>query len=168
MKTRQKEKEKEKRSEEKKVLLRIKLGTFVRHAGPHRYNWATWNSEKNLRKYIIETVFPSTSACATVYTVDRALLNMNSKVFFRRMTAVCTVKTQRKRISSHLKNGSPTKPIRYKLVCEQNVFCYRDVRSYLAESIVSLSCGQLLRHGWEYPENTRELESITQIYNIDI
>ena len=41
MKTRQKEKEKEKRSEEKKVLLRIKLGTFVRHADPHRYNWAT-------------------------------------------------------------------------------------------------------------------------------
>ena len=47
------------------------------------------------------------------------------------MTAVWTVKTQSKRISSHLKNGSPTKPIRYKLVCEQNVFCYRDVRSYL-------------------------------------
>ena len=32
------------------------------------------------------------------------------------MTAVFTVKTQRKRISSHLKNGTPTKPIRYKLV----------------------------------------------------
>ena len=41
---------------------------------------------------------------------------MNSKIFFRRMTAVFTVKTQRKRISSHLKNGTPTKPIRYKLV----------------------------------------------------
>ena len=27
--------------------------------------------------------------------------------------------------------GSPTKPIRYKRVCEQNVFCYRDFRSYL-------------------------------------
>ena len=36
------------------------------------------------------------------------------------MTAVWTVKTQRKRISSHLKNRSPTKPIRYKLVCEQS------------------------------------------------
>ena len=56
---------------------------------------------------------------------------MNSKIVFRRMTAVWTVKTQSKRISSHLKNGSPTKPIRYKLVCEQNAFCYRDVRSYL-------------------------------------
>ena len=41
------------------------------------------------------------------------------------------MKTLRKRISSHLKNGSPTKPIRYKLVCEQNVFCYCVVRSYL-------------------------------------
>ena len=55
---------------------------------------------------------------------------MNSKVFFRRMTAVWIVKTQRKRISSHLKNGSPIKPM-YKLVCEENVFCYRDVLSYL-------------------------------------
>ena len=36
--------------------------------------------------------------------------NMNSKILFRRMTAVWTVKTQRKCISSHLhvKNGSPT------------------------------------------------------------
>ena len=41
------------------------------------------------------------------------------------------MKTQRKRISSYLKNGSPTKPIRYKSVCEQKVFCYPDVRSYL-------------------------------------
>ena len=47
------------------------------------------------------------------------------------MTAVWTVKSQRKRISLNLKNGSPTKPIRHKLVCEENVFCYRDVRSYL-------------------------------------
>ena len=46
------------------------------------------------------------------------------------MTTVWTVKTQRKRISSHLKNKSPTKPNQYKLVCEQNVFCYRDFRSY--------------------------------------
>ena len=41
------------------------------------------------------------------------------------------MKTQRKRISSYLKHGSPTKPIRYKSVCEQKVFCYPDVRSYL-------------------------------------
>ena len=35
---------------------------------------------------------------------------MSSKIFFRRMTAVWTVNTQRKRISSHLhvENGSPT------------------------------------------------------------
>ena len=28
-------------------------------------------------------------------------------------------------------NRSPTKPIRYKLVCEQNVFCYLGFRSYV-------------------------------------
>ena len=59
---------------------------------------------------------------------------MNSKTFFRRMTVVLTVKTQRKRISSNLKNGSPTKPIRHELVWEQNVFCYLDYRSYLEDS----------------------------------
>ena len=39
-----------------------------------------------------------------------SLINVNSKIFFRRTTAVSTVKTQRKCISSHLhvKNGSPT------------------------------------------------------------
>ena len=49
-------------------------------------------------------------------------------MFFRRMTAVWTVKTQRKCISSHLRVET-SRTIRYKLVCEQNVFCYRDVRS---------------------------------------
>ena len=47
------------------------------------------------------------------------------------MTLVLTVKTQRKQISSYLKNRIPTKPIRYKLVCEQNVFCYLGFRSYV-------------------------------------
>ena len=47
------------------------------------------------------------------------------------MTAVLTVKTQRTRISSHLKNRCPTRPIRYKLVCEKNVFCYLDFCLYL-------------------------------------
>lgn len=59
---------------------------------------------------------------------------MSSKIFFRRMTAAWTVKTQRRCISSHLhvENGRPqSRTIRYKLVCEQNVFCYRDVRSYV-------------------------------------
>ena len=51
-----------------------------------------------------------------LYKVDRALLNMNSKIFFRRMTAVLTVTTQLQRISSHLKKGCPTKPIRYSSV----------------------------------------------------
>ena len=58
------------------------------------------------------------------------------------MTTVWTVKTQRKRISSHLKNGSPAKPNQYKLVCEQNVFCYRDFRSYLKANYPK--CFQLL------------------------
>ena len=50
------------------------------------------------------------------------------------MTVVLTVKTQRKRISSNLKNGSPTNPIRHELVCEKNVFCYLDFRSYLEDN----------------------------------
>ena len=101
----------------------IKLGTFETQG-----NIVTTRPDIN---YIIKTLSPRTSATATCIKLIRALLNMNSKIVFRRMTAVWTVKTQSKRISSHLKNGSPTKPIRYKLVCEQNVFCYRDVRSYL-------------------------------------
>ena len=86
--------------------------------------------EKTFENILLK-LFPLALPTTRLYTVDRALLNMNPKVFFRRMTAVWTVKSQRKRISLHLKNGSPTKPIRYKLVCEENVFCYRDVRSYL-------------------------------------
>lgn len=50
------------------------------------------------------------------------------------MTVVLTVKTQRKRISSNLKNVSPTKPIQHELVCEQNMFCYLDFRSYLEDN----------------------------------
>ena len=143
-----KRKEKEKRSEKKKGSAQNQTWDLRSTRRPASLPLGHMeHSEKNCRKYIIETVSPSTSASATVYTVDRAVLNMNSKVFFRRMTAVWTVKTQRKRISSPLNNGSPTKPIRYTLVCEQNVFCFRDVRSYLAESVVSLSCGKLLRHG---------------------
>ena len=41
-----------------------------------------------------------------LYKVDRALLNMNSKIFFRRMTAVLTVTTQLQRISSHLRKDA--------------------------------------------------------------
>ena len=47
------------------------------------------------------------------------------------MTAVLSVRKQLNRIPWNLKNRCPTKPIRSKLVCEQNVFCYLDVRSYL-------------------------------------
>ena len=48
---------------------------------------------------------------------------MNSKIFFRRMTAVWSVKTQRKRISSHLKNESPTKP-RYSINSSTSKMCF--------------------------------------------
>ena len=61
-----------------------------------------------------------------LYKVDRALLNMNSRIFFRRMAAVLTVKTQRKCISSHLKNGNPIKPTRLRA----NEFRYLDFRSH--------------------------------------
>ena len=87
----------------------------------------------NLAKICYYNPFPLHFRQGDPYKDDRAPLktwiqpikNMNSKVFFGGMTAVWTVKTQRKRISSHLKNRNPTKPIRYKLVCEQNVFSYR-------------------------------------------
>ena len=75
--------------------------------------------------------FPYNFRQRALYKVDRALLNTNSKIPFRRMTAVLTVKTQRKLISSHFKNRCRTKPIRYKLVCYENVFCYLDFRSHL-------------------------------------
>ena len=66
-----------------------------------------------------------------LYKVDRAPLNTDSKIPFRRMTAVLTLKTQRKLILSHLKNRFRTKPIQYKFVCHENVFCYLYFRSYL-------------------------------------
>ena len=57
---------------------------------------------------------------------------MNSKIFFRRIPAGWTVKTQRKRISSNLKNGL-AQLSRYGInqVNSQNVFRYGDFRSYL-------------------------------------
>ena len=81
----------------------------LRRAGSYRYHKAKGTHWENCRKYIIKTLSPRTSASATcIYKVDRALLNMNSKILFRRMIAVWTVKTRCKRISLHLKNGSPT------------------------------------------------------------
>ena len=98
---------KRKREKEKQVLPELETfyatGRIV----------TTWTRETRWRNF--ENIFLRTSASVTC-------INMNSKILFRRVTAVLTVKTQRKRISSHLKNGCPTKPIWYKLVCEQNRF----------------------------------------------
>ena len=58
---------------------------------------------ENIVENILSTFLPEHFRQRDLYKVDRTLLNMNSKVFFRRMTTVWTVKTQRKRISSHLR-----------------------------------------------------------------
>ena len=116
MKTKGKEKEKKdekKRSEDKKAISGIELWTSdtpsqsftTRPRGPHTTLY---------RNFIIKTF-------------------EKSKIFFRRVTAVSTVKTQRRCISSHLhvSNGSPTAQADIRLVCEQIVFCSRDVRFHL-------------------------------------
>ena len=95
MKTKGKEKAKKdekKRSEEKKVIS----GTPT-----HRVKALPLGHVKQRRCVEILLLKPSSL---------QALLNVNSKIFFRRMTAVSTVKTQRRCISSHLhvNNGSPT------------------------------------------------------------
>ena len=59
-----------------------------------------------------------------LYKVDRAPLNMNSKVFFRRKTAVWTVKTLRKRISSHLKNAFKVQLSRYGINSSASKTCF--------------------------------------------
>ena len=104
-----KRKEKRKRGEEKKKkrqVLPSNAGPSTRRAW--HYHQATPNTQGKFWKYIMKTL----SSRTYLYKVDRALLNMNSRIFFRRMAAVLTVKTQRKCISSHLKNGNPIKPTR--------------------------------------------------------
>ena len=85
----------------------------------------------NATRIFYGKAFPYNFRQRALYKVDRALLNTNSKIPFRRMTTVLTVKTQRKLISSQLKNRCRTKPIRYKLVCHKNVFYYLDFRLYI-------------------------------------
>ena len=79
MKTKRKEKEKKKgekkekkRSKEKKVMPGIELGTFD---SPGHVE----DTKDYLSKFYYKNL--------------RALLNVNSNIFFRRMTAVSTVKT---------------------------------------------------------------------------
>ena len=93
-------------------------------------------------------IFLKSASVPFVNLIEAYQWNTNSKIFFRRMTAVLTVKSQRKCIwfprFSLLAFTRPygaretgrrarenlgtkfcqTKPVRYKLVCEQNVFCY--------------------------------------------
>ena len=77
----------------------------------------------NVENIVLKPFPLETSASTTRTKIDRALFNMNSKIFFRRMTAVWSVKTQRKRISSHLKNESPTKP-RYSINSSASKMCF--------------------------------------------
>ena len=68
---------------------------------------------RNFRKFVVNGKHSllKTSASATcIKLIEPYFKNMNSKIFFRIITAVLTVK----RISkSHLKNGCPTKPTRH-------------------------------------------------------
>ena len=98
MKTTRKEKvkkEEKKRREEKKVQSGIEPGIFVVPSQSFTARPRGIHTLKG-RNFITKNL--------------RILLNVNSKIFFRRMTAVWTVKTQRKCISSHLhvENGSST------------------------------------------------------------
>ena len=70
---------------------------------------------RNFRKFVVNGKHSllKTSASATcIKLIEPYFKNMNSKIFFRIITAVLTVKHISK---SHLKNGCPTKPTRYKL-----------------------------------------------------
>ena len=101
MKTKRKEKEKKKEEKKRKEAKRIKF-----------FPDSNSNSSARLAKAL-----PLGHVECTGRSVEILLLKPSSlmkhefkKIFFRRMTAVWTVKTQRKSISSHLrvKNGSPT------------------------------------------------------------
>ena len=76
---------------------------------------------------------------------------MNAKVFFGRMTTVWTVKTQRKRI----------KPIRYKLVCEQNVFCYSGVQESQGKAPWGRRCDVRSYLKANYPKSLQFAHKIT-------
>ena len=76
---------------------------------------------------------------------------MNAKVFFGRMTTVWTVKTQRK----------PIKPIRYKLVCEQNVFCYSGVQESQGKAPWGRRCDVRSYLKANYPKSLQFAHKIT-------
>ena len=113
-----------KRAEEKKTLLPILFSGPLMHGAtslPLRYvGTYRQGDDNNVFKQFPLELWPVCPVLA-----DQALLNTNSKLFFWRMTGVFMVKTEFKCILSHvLKNRCPTEPIRYKLICKQNLFCY--------------------------------------------
>ena len=97
-------KQKKKRKEEKKkntFCPESSLGISTRQSVslPLRHYWKVTDDISLLVK-----LSPWNFGQRALYKVDRALLNTNSKILFRRGTTVLTVQTERKRISSHLKN----------------------------------------------------------------
>ena len=85
-----KRKKKKERSEEKKLCAESK-------SGPSTYRAEGFTTRPRGTHKQFE------APCSS-------LINVNSKIFFRRTTAVSTVKPQRRCITSHLhvNNGSPT------------------------------------------------------------
>lgn len=94
------------------------------------------NCYYNLRRLLLQFTTRVTTHDIITTPANKACVNTNSKVFFRRMTGVLPVKKKKqtkKQFKSHLKNRCPTRPIR-QLVCKvgrKRVFSYFDFRSYL-------------------------------------
>ena len=94
-------KQKKRRQEQKYLLPGIELGNFY---APVRLATTTPLLKNYWWYQFISKAFPQNFRQRALYKVDQALLNTNSKILFRRGTTVLTVKTERKRISSHLTN----------------------------------------------------------------
>ena len=91
------------------------------------------NCYYNLRRLLLQFTTGVTTHDIIITPANKACVNTNSKIFFRRMTGVLPVKKKKKQFKSHLKNRCPTRPIR-QLVCKvgrKRVFSCFDFRSYL-------------------------------------
>ena len=94
-KTKRKEIEKKGKEAKRKSCSRRIRTRYLRHAGPAFVT--TRPRGPHWRKcWILLNPFPHNFRQRYLYIVDRAVLNMNSKIFFRRITGVWTVKSQRK------------------------------------------------------------------------
>lgn len=94
------------------------------------------NCYYNLRRLLLQFTTRVTTHDIITTPANKACVNTNSKVFFRRMTGVLPVKKKKqtkKQFKSHLKNRCPTRPIRQLVwkVGRKRVFSYFDFRSYL-------------------------------------